>query len=241
MSMSISSISFCGGVYNEEKIVLSKLEEIKNNLDKIIGKNNYEIILVENGSVDKTAELLRRVKDKNTKILFANEKGHGLALKMAIQNAKYNNIVLTGIDLPFGFKDLKDAAKIWEDYDIIFGSKAHPKSRIVNTFQRRINSWTYRFLLKIFFKLNIKDPQGSVFLKKDKIKPLLKYCTEKNAFFTTQIAIYGKLFNLKMIEIPVEMKKEKNRKSSYKIIKDGRQILLSMIKEYRKIKRIKNI
>ncbi|MCL4386162.1 MAG: hypothetical protein M1326_07600, partial [Cyanobacteria bacterium] len=67
------------------------------------------------------------------------------------------------------------------------------------------------------------------------------YCTEKNAFFTTQIAIYGKLFNLKMIEIPVEMKKEKNRKSSYKIIKDGRQILLSMIKEYRKIKRIKNI
>lgn len=237
MSNSKFKVSFCIGVYNEEKVLLSQIEKIKKSLCMILGKLNYEIVIVENGSLDRTLELLNGLDDKNIKVITLGKKGHGLAFKSAIENSTYNNLVLSAIDIPFGFDDLKIALAKWVDYDIIFGSKAHSRSHVDVAFQRKIASGIYRLLLNFFFGLKIKDTQGSVFIKKNKIIPILKFCNAKNAFFTAQIAIYGRLAGLKMTEIPVCIKKEKIRDSKYSILRDGAEMLLSLANNYLFIKK----
>lgn len=232
-SLSNFPISFCCGVYNEEEVLIQNINKLKKGLNHFIGKKNYEIILVENGSTDSTPDLLRKIKDEQIKVLFFHAKGQGLAFRMAVMEAKYEHIIFSAIDLPFGFSDLKKALSIWNDYDVIFGSKAHPDSNYKNNLTRRSASHVYRFLLSLLFKIKIKDSQGSLFLVKSKILPIFNLITSDNAFFSAQLAIYGDAFGLRMKEIPVQRAKYNNlRKSKFNVIKDGLDMLISMLKEY---------
>src|SRR5581483_11556653 len=213
-------VSFCIPVYNEEEILLQYLKKIRLGLTQILGKGNFEMLVIENGSTDQTVSILKNVKYPGLRIFYAPSKGHGIAYKIGIEKAKYENIVLSALDIPFGFSDLKAALPIWDNYDIIFGSKAHPKSKIYSLLERRIASFLYRIILKLLFNIPIRDTQGTMFLKKSKILPILPYCRAKNAFFTAQLALYGKRFGLKMIEIPVTYHRKHIivRKSKYNIM-----------------------
>lgn len=238
MSLSSFPISFCCGVYNEEEVLTENIRKLKKGLNRLVGKGNYEIILVENGSTDNTPILLKRINDKNIKVLFSSAKGLGLAFKIAVMEAKYDHVVFSAIDLLFGFSDLKMALSIWSDYDIIFGSKAHPKSEYKTNLNRKLASYVYRFLLSSLFNIKIKDSQGSLFLVKSKILPILNLITSENAFFSAQLAIHGGAHNLRMREIPVKMAKYNDlRKSKFNVIKDGLDMLISMLKEYIRFKR----
>lgn len=233
------NISFCFGVYNEEKSLLQNIQIIKEGLEKIVGKNGYEIVIVENGSTDNTFKLLKSINNKTIKVVSVPYKGLGLAFQTAISKAKNDNIVLSAVDLPFGFGDLVEACKHLEEFDIIYGSKAHPQSQIDRFWQRELSSFIYRKLLKLFFGVRINDCQGSVFFKKKTLLPILKYCDSQNAFFTAQLAIYGNLFGLKMTEIPVILKRQ-NRRSKFNILKDGADMLITMLKEWVKYEKIKS-
>jgi glycosyltransferase involved in cell wall biosynthesis len=155
-------LSFCVPVHNEEKILLLKIAEIQKNLEKLLKNKSYEILIVENGSTDNTLKELKKVKVKNFKVIVLKNKAHGLAMRESILNAKGEFVLLTAIDLPFGFSDLKEMLKISNDYDIIFGSKSHPKSITYSPLIRRIASRTYRLLIKSLF--NIKEKVSYLFL-----------------------------------------------------------------------------
>src|SRR4030067_2091489 len=144
-------VSFCVPVYNEEEILIEYLGKIKKGLGKVLGKDNYEIVVVENGSTDSTKQLLNNLMENKVKYYFAEGKGHGNAYKLGIEKAKYEYIVLSAIDIPFGFSDLKNALPRWDRYDILFGSRRHPKSRVIIPWQRKISSFLYNKLLRIFF------------------------------------------------------------------------------------------
>ena len=238
--MNFPKLSYCIPLYNEENYLLSALKRVTTGLEKTVGHNKFEIILVDNGSRDKTPYIINKLKGKHIKAFSIKKRGIGAAYRLAIKNAKYDHRVLSAIDLPFGFTDLNNAHKFWNKHDIIFGSKAHPDSKIYVSLNRRISSIIYRFLLNIFFNLKIKDPQGSVFLKKSKIVKVLEKCNSDNAFFTSQLAIYGKLAGLTMSEVPVSMSKQSRRKSKFNLLKDGSAMFFSILREYAKIKKLKS-
>lgn len=233
MNSKKQQVSYCVPVYNEESVLLPNLEKLEKELLKIFGKYNYEILVVDNGSTDKTPQLLKSLKNKNIRGQFLPKKGHGLAYKTGIKHARFDHVVLSAIDLPFGVSDVKKAIKLWDTNDIIYGSKAHPKSKTFINGKRKFASAIYRtFLRLLFWNLRIRDVQGSVFMKRQSIKPILKYCTAENAFFTAQLAIYGTQAKLRMVEVPVVMKKSYGtRKSKYSIFRDGKQMLKSLLVE----------
>ncbi len=229
----MKTVSFCIPVYNEEKILISSLEKINSGLTKFFGEKGYEIIIIENGSTDKTKKILQKVKHKAVSVYYLKKKGLGLAYKLGIKQAKGKHIILGAIDLPFGFSDIKRAINLWDKYDIIYGSKALPDSVVYSSWERKLVSIVYRYLLRLFFRVSIKDTQGTVFLKKDSISKIISLCSADNAFFTAQIAIYGEKFNLKMQEIPIkfDINNLKIRSSRFNIFKEGQHMLTSMIKE----------
>lgn len=232
MTKNSPKISFCIPIYNEGKYLLDGLKKITKELDNVVGKNNYEIIIIDNGSTDNSSQILENIGISNIRFYKVSKKGIGLAYRKAISKSKHEHVILSAIDLPFGFSDLKNALKVWDKHDIIFGSKAHPDSIIYVSAQRKIASNVYRTLLQLLFKTKIKDTQGTIFLKKSKIAPILKHCNSNNAFFTTQLAIHGKLYGLKMKEVSVKMEKQNKRASKFNVLNDGAQMFLSMIKKF---------
>jgi glycosyltransferase involved in cell wall biosynthesis len=225
-------LSFCVPVHNEGKIVLAKIAEIQKELDMILQGKNYEILVVENGSTDNTLKELQKIKSKNVNIISLNGKGHGLALKTSIVSAKGKHVLLTAIDLPFGFSDLEEMLKIAKEYHVIFGSKAHPESITYSPRIRRVTSKLYRMFLRLFFKIKVGDTQGTVFLKRALVLPLLKYCNSDNAFFSAQLAIFAQRQSLKITEVPVRMRKQNLRRSKYNVLSNGSEMFLSMFKTF---------
>nr|MBI5456060.1 glycosyltransferase family 2 protein [Candidatus Levybacteria bacterium] len=225
-------LSFCIPVHNEAEVISLMIKKIQTDLKKILKDKSFEILIVENGSTDNTLSKLRGVKDKNIKIISLAKKSHGLALKTAIINAKGENILLTAIDLPFGFSDLNEMLKISNNYPLIFGSKSHSESVIYTSASRKIASSIYRLFLKKLFSIHVGDTQGTVFLKKTDILPILKFCDSSNAFFSAQLAIYSEREDIKITEVPVIMDKKILRKSKYNIFSNGYEMLLSMLKTY---------
>lgn len=225
-------LSFCIPVFNEEKIIKSNILKIKYELDNIIGKNGYEIVVVENGSTDNTLKELKAIKLNNLRYMVLGNKAHGSAMKTSIVNARGKYVLLSAIDLPFGFSDLREMIKLENNFPIILGSKFHPKSIIFISISRKVSSYLYHFLLRLLFNLNIKDTQGTIFLERDKILPVLKYCDSRNAFFSAQLVIFSQNFELKTVEVPVVMEKKSLRKSKYKIIRDGSKMFYSMLRTF---------
>ncbi len=232
MSTDSYYLSFCIPVHNEGETVLSNLTKIRKGLTKLLKSKKYEILIIENGSSGNALRELAKIKLKDVRVISLRKKGHGLALRTSILKAKAEFVLLTAIDLPFGFSDLEKMLKLANDNHIIFGSKAHPQSVIYSPKIRRITSKIYRMLLRLFFKIKVKDTQGTVFLRRAAILPLLGECDCDNAFFSAQLAIFAERKGLKITEVPVVMDRINVRKSKYNVLSNGSEMFLSMLRTF---------
>jgi len=149
----VKKISFLFPLYNEERRIntlFKFLQWIKKN--KI---TKYEILLISNGSNDKTKEKIYEYQKKYSfiKSFHLNEKSRGKALKLAINNSKYNLIALCAIDNAWDLNFYKESYKLLNltKYSVIFGPKTHKKSRVDRPFFRKIVSLVSSTYLKLLF------------------------------------------------------------------------------------------
>ena len=92
-------ISIVIPVYNEEAILRSAIVDLRERLAPL--RWHYEVILAENGSRDKTAELSRALCDKYPELraLSAGEPNYGKALREGIRAARGEFVLCDEIDL----------------------------------------------------------------------------------------------------------------------------------------------
>lgn len=111
-------------VYNEEK-------RLRSNLDKIIAflkKKNWksEIILVDDGSIDKTWDVLLSYKTKHKNISLYQHKinrGKGAAVQTGVLNASGKLVLMTDCDLSTPIEEVENLLKFAGEYDIVIGSR----------------------------------------------------------------------------------------------------------------------
>ncbi len=86
------SISVIIPAYNEEKLIKSCLDSLK---DQDFNRKNYEIIVVDNGSTDRTASI---VKNYDSKLVLEPNKGVSFAVKKGFSLASGEIIATTDAD-----------------------------------------------------------------------------------------------------------------------------------------------
>lgn len=232
MKMFKKTISFVFPVHNESAIIEDSVNKLLNYCKK--QGIDSEIIIAENGSSDNTREILKRLKHPELKTIFLKKRGLGSAYRAGIKAAKYPVIYFSGVDLPFGCRDIMNCYRKIEEYDFIVGSKAHPKSRVEINYKRKLSSAFLRLLLRFFLGLKTRDPQGSAMFKREKIIKFLPLCDSNDAFFQSQLVLYSERSGLKVIEIPV--KYISPRKGSKMRIKDGVRMTKQILAERKKLR-----
>ena len=169
-------------IYNEEKTAKNTLLEWKSTLDKLL--INYEMIIAEDGSTDKTKQILFKLISENKKKFTSNiknkKRGYAEAIRSSINIASGKYILSVDSD---GQCDPKDFNKFWRkrfilNNSILLGNRFKRKDNI----QRLIMSKIFLIFHRILFFSNIKDPscpyvfgKGKIFKK---INPYLKYMVE---------------------------------------------------------------
>ena len=91
--MQLKNLSVFFPLYNEEGNVRDRVEKTTKILDSL--KLNYEILLINDGSSDKTLEVARRLEsdNKNLRVISLNpNRGYGAALRAGFEHDKYTII-----------------------------------------------------------------------------------------------------------------------------------------------------
>ncbi len=236
----IKGLSLIYPVYNEEKRVIENLKKTVNFLKNKF-TDPWEIILICNGCTDNTLVLLENFSkiENNIRVESLSSRGLGLAIRRGIENAKYGAVMFYAIDLPFGLDIIQESYLSLYDLgvDILIGSKRHAKSINRAPLKRKFFSFILNKLLNFLFDLGIKDAQGSLIFLRETALSLLKFCNSDGAFFCTQLIIYGKFSDKKIVEIPVDYSSP--RADSKMVTRDGFSIIRQMVHEYKKISKIK--
>tara|TARA_B100001027_G_C16260133_1_gene328975 strand:+ start:417 stop:1121 length:705 start_codon:yes stop_codon:yes gene_type:complete len=143
-------------VFNEEE----NISKVLNDWNKILSKKIFDIIVINDGSKDKTRFILNKIKKKNSNIKIINKLngGHGesiyLGYKYAVKK-KYKFIFQVDSDDQFSASDFKSLWKLREkSFDLIMGYRQYRKDPLLRIFLSKI---VLRLFFLIYFRKSIAD------------------------------------------------------------------------------------
>lgn len=233
--MSNPKLSIIIPAYKEEKNIYRTIDQILQAHDVL--DYDYEVIVVVDGSPDKTEAEARRHRSHRVKVYsYAKNHGKGYAIKYGVSKANGDIITFTDAGGDFHPKQFDNCVKLMEifDADFVIGSKRHPASRVNYPRSRRIYSWIYHKMIRVLFGLSVTDTQaGLKFMKKNVAKTVLPRALVKQYAFDLEMLVIAKQLGFSRIfEAPVEMNFN-NNSSGIKTATIAKMILDTLAVFYR--------
>lgn len=234
--MVFDSLSIFFPTYNEEENIKNTVCKAHEVLLKTV--KNWEIIIVNDGSTDKTGEIAERLIKEDIRIKVINHeqnRGYGASLKTGFYNAKYDWVAFTDSDGQFNFSEIVNFFQKQEETraDLVIG---YYKKRKVSKF-KIITSRMWEVAVMALFDLDVHDIDcGFKLIKKEVIEKIPKLESERGAFISSELLIKAKKFGFKIVEIPVTHLPRTQGKGTGRNIKVIIQSFVDLIKLWKKLK-----
>src|SRR3990167_5840870 len=166
MKKKIKEISVFFPAYDEEENIEKTVRDAKKILRKIAKK--WEIIIVNDGSKDKTPEIGKRLTEEDKRVKLINHsfnKGYGEALRSGLYAAKYSWIATTDADGQFDFSEINKLFEKTDEAQVVIGYRLDRKDSLL----RKLFGWGWTFLVNILLKINVSDVDCSFKLVKKEV------------------------------------------------------------------------
>jgi glycosyltransferase involved in cell wall biosynthesis len=228
-SQTALEVSIVIPIYNEERILADALAEMRAELARqnVI---RYEIILVENGSTDRTAEVALALAQQypELRVERITTADYGRAIRRGMLAARGAFIVNFDIDYWDVLFLRKSLAMLQFEYDIIIGSKNALLSRDQRSVARRFISQGYRFFLLIVFGLRVSDTHGIKAWRNDaELRRLISETMFNKHIFDSELIIRSQKSGRNCLEIPVSVWEK--RRSTRNILRRVPEALYDLI------------
>jgi glycosyltransferase involved in cell wall biosynthesis len=199
----IEELSIFFPAYNEEANIVNTVKKASDVARKIA--NRYEIIVINDGSTDSTASKVEKLFSYDQNIRLINHEineGYGSSIISGLYGSKYENIVFTDSDGQFDFSEINNFIDSQRNSqaDLIIG---YYKKRNV-PLQRKINTFLWQKIIRLFFGLKVKDIDcGFKLLKRKVVQKIPKLKSQRGAFISSELLIKAQKVGFKICEIPV--------------------------------------
>lgn len=228
-------ISVIMPAYNEENIIKTAVEDIINHI--FVKIPDSEIIIIDDGSKDKTGEIVDALSKHNPRIKVFHQKnaGHGPALYKGLQHAKGDYLFLIDSDRQIPIEAFD---KLWSEIknnDAVFGVRSERKDPWVRIFISKI----LHNIIKLLFNVTLKDANVPFkLLKKEMWDSASKIIPPTSFVPSLLLAIFlKKKFTLKEINVPHRKRMTGTTTlRKWKLLKFSVHVLLEVISFRRKIK-----
>lgn len=206
-------ISVIMPAHNEEDHIYKSVKETCQVFQDL--RCSYEIIVVDDGSEDKTYQEAQRAAQDFENIHVKRDRknyGKGRALKKGFKFAKGDMIVFLDADLDLHPEQIHTLFRIMKEKeaDVVIGSKRHPESQLDYPFSRKIISSVYFFLVKILFGLPIRDTQtGLKLYKYQALKEIFPKVLVKKYAYDLELLVNAHHRGYKIAEAPVTLSSQR--------------------------------
>lgn len=210
MKLISKKISVIMPAYNEDSRIYENLIKTYKVLRRTFIA--YEIILVSDGSKDKTiyeANRARAIADCIKVVDYANNVGKGNALKTGFSHASGELIAFLDADLDIHPRQIQTLFHNMDKLhaDVIIGSKYHPASKVKTPKRRKLISLIYKIILFILFRLPLRDTQAGLKLfKAEVLKKVFPKVVCKRFAFDVELLANAHRFGYKILESPIVLK-----------------------------------
>jgi glycosyltransferase involved in cell wall biosynthesis len=197
--MKLQSLTAFFPCYNEEENVRLMVEQLKEVLPQVAEK--YEILIVNDGSNDKTAEVADQLakKDSHVKVIHHDKNcGYGASLRSGFDAARYEWVFFTDGDMQFDVSQLKRFIPYTKNYNVIIGYRERRADGSV----RALNARLFKLYIDLLFRLHVKDIDCAFkLLRRDLIQALPLQST--GAFTSSEFLYRLKKQGHKFFQLPV--------------------------------------
>jgi dolichyl-phosphate beta-glucosyltransferase len=194
--------------YNEEKKIGRTLSLIVDYLNKKIF--DWEIIVIDDGSRDRTKDIIKRFMGDKRISLIGNEKnrGKGYSVKKGILRAQGGFILFSDADLSTPIDEMdKLFLCLRNGYDIAIGSRGLEESKIIipQFWIRQTMGKIFNLIIRFFILPGIKDTQCGFKLFKGSIAKKVFSLLKIDGFaFDVEVLYIAEKLNLKIKEVPIK-------------------------------------
>lgn len=213
-------ISIIIPVYNEEENLRLLFEQTKKVCDSL--NKNYEIIFVDDGSRDKSFDILREIAfiDSNVRVIqFRRNFGQTAALSAGIDFAQGEIIISMDADLQNDPVDIpRLLSKIDEGYDVVSGWRKNRQDKFLS---RKVPSWLANGLISLITKVKLHDYGCTLKAYRSEILHDIKIYGEMHRFIPAFAAWRG----ARVTEVVVSHHPRKFGKTKYGISRTLKVIL----------------
>jgi glycosyltransferase involved in cell wall biosynthesis len=201
-------------VYNEEGILREAVTELLDGLDLVrsaLGQPDLgvEIVIAENGSRDRTAELAQHLAAERPDIIRAfslGEPNYGKALRRGILEARGTYVICEEIDLC----DLDFHRRALEhlrhgDCEMVVGSKAMKGASDERPLLRRAATKVINGMLRVALDFRGTDTHGLKAFHRETLLPVVEACVIDRDLFASELVIRAGRADLHVLEIPIKL------------------------------------
>lgn len=204
-------------VLNERLRLESGITRTVEYLNKIEFQD-YEIIIVDNGSEDETPEIAKRLCEKYGKVRYERigVRGVGAAFRKGIELSQGEVVGYMDIDLSTNIKHLGEAIHIFQtqkDVEYINGSRFAKESDTQGRkWYRKITSQGLLILLKLFLGMKSTDAVcGFTFVRREVALSLVEGSSQDNGwFYTIEFLLRAEKRGVNVLDYPVEWQEDYN-------------------------------
>jgi len=157
---------------------------------------SFEVLAVSDGSTDGSEATVGRSPQSGVTLVVLPEhagKGHAVREGLARGRGRYLGFIDADGDVPADtIAEFLVVARERRP-DAVLGSKRHEASDVVYPFARRVYSWGYQQLIRLLFRLDVRDTQAGIKLvRRDVLEAVLPSMVEERYAFDLELLVLAR-------------------------------------------------
>ena len=185
--------------YNEEENVGPAVMEAIEIAGSIA--DDYEVIVVDDGSRDSTAEKVRQLAERYPQVRLVQHEvnqGYGAALYSGFTSARKELVFFTDSDRQFDLTEIKKFLPFMNEYDLVIGYRAPRR----DPFMRKLNGWGWSALVTLLFGYTSRDIDCAFKLFRREIMDRINV-ESRGATFSAEFLVRTKRAGYRIHEVPL--------------------------------------